>query len=151
MEQGAVLNTPDSMNQAVNLAPSDEQVQLLAALNSTDRFTALEQGFLSENRSKVWYLALLDEYSKSKGLTEAQKLRKAELLRICILKGYYTQSSVMPKDLAADKDDFAKMLGDFRKDIVSIKYYALAARAGEDHGQAHRAQLAQVPASVAAF
>lgn len=132
--QGAVPDQPDALNQAYSLAPSDEQIQFLAALKTPNSFAALEQGFLNENHSKAWYLALLDSYAKSPALNDVQKQRKNELLKISILQGYFSMTSLTPDDFKGKQDGLLQMLDKKREELVDGKYYQLLARVGEEGG-----------------
>ncbi len=130
--QGILCNDNNLLYQAAVMAPSDEQAQLLFAVRNPG---LLEQGLLNSDHSKAWYIALLDEYAKAGGnLSDVQKLRRSELLRLCILQGYYCQTSIMPVDVEAKQDAFDKMLKEFDDDIIAGKQYALIARIGEDGG-----------------
>lgn len=131
--KGSVLDEPGALNQAATVSPSDEQVKLLAALKNDPSVGTLEQGLLNANRSKAWYLSLLGRYDKITDLNDIQKERRSEILRMCVLQGFYTMTDTMPDDFPTNKKDaFAKMLNGFTDQLAKGKYTTLMARLGEE-------------------
>ncbi len=113
--QGAVLDKAGTLKQALNLAPGDGQVLLLNAMKSPEKLLLLEKGLMEDAGCPVsWYLVLLKSYRDIQSPNESEKQRMEDLLRICIVSGYFSYTEVKPEDIPAGmKDDFSKMLAGF--------------------------------------
>jgi tetratricopeptide (TPR) repeat protein len=136
--QETVLAESGALKRAQELAPGDEQVQLLSALQSSNKRQVLERGLFVGQHSPAWHLALLDAYHNEVGqngqLNGKQKQIRAELLRLCILQENFSQSIVLPQDLANSKPALSKILTEFTAELANFKHCALAARQGSEGG-----------------
>jgi hypothetical protein len=132
--QEAVLEEPGALQRALALAPDDEQVQLLAALQSVYKRQILEQGLFMGQHSPAWHLALLESYRTDGQLTGQQELIRSELLRLCILQENFSQTTVLPQDLAKNKNELAKALNELKAELANFRHCALIARQGEEGG-----------------
>ena len=133
--QEAVLEEPGAIQRALVLAPGDEQVQLLAALQSTYKRQILERGLFTGQHSPAWHLALLESYqTDSQLLSGQQKLIRSELLRLRILQENFCQTAILPQDLAMNKEVLAKVLAELKTQLTDFRHCALAARQGEEGG-----------------
>ncbi len=118
--QGAVLDKTNALKQALDLAHGDGQVLLLNAMKSPDKLLLLEKGLMENTgRPASWYLMLLESYRDIPSPNESEKQRMEDLLRICIVSGYFSYTEVKPGDIPAGmKDDFSKMLAGFKEKLA---------------------------------
>ncbi|MBP7401268.1 MAG: hypothetical protein KBA30_01480 [Clostridia bacterium] len=132
--RGAAQSDRSLLDRAVALAPSDDQIRLLAALVGGNPLGELEAGFLGRSRPPEWEVALLSAYDRLENPDETQRLRHAELLRSCILHGYHVQTAVLPERLASRPDPLVKELDRLEERLTDGRHYALVARLGAEGG-----------------
>ena len=133
-----VLAESGALRQAIALAPADEQVQLLAALNNSSRRQILERGLFIGQHTPAWHLALLDTYRSDEllnnALTARQQQIRSELLRLCILQENFSQTAILPQDLAKNKPALAKLLDELATRLADYRHCELMARQGAEGG-----------------
>lgn len=119
------------LEEALAYRPQDNTVLYLHArsLEGQSAVNRLEPGLLLGDRPVDWYLYLLELY----GATE-NKERQQEMLRLCIIYNFYTQTGVSPADLTnVQKDRLLKELAKLEQELAPkmvVRYFAAALKAG---------------------